>query len=259
MTWIRDRITQAARSVEAYRAAIDPDAFRALLGPPPKGSKWDLSVPFSCRLVDGHYVTRGVSSCGLVAVGILRMAGMPLPFTGPYWRWPPPYTGLDVVSALSRLGQIAACVRAPGAMPVPGDMVCIGSSLSTHVFTVVDWDGSTMISVDGGQIDDTAHGYMQRVKVCRRGWPRQIVWCIDVDRLLASLQGASPVVDPWTVQDTQSALVRLGYDPGPVDGIAGPRTRAAIVAFQADHYLDPDGVVGKLTRAALQLELDAMG
>jgi peptidoglycan hydrolase-like protein with peptidoglycan-binding domain len=30
----------------------------------------------------------------------------------------------------------------------------------------------------------------------------------------------------------QAALRRLGYDPGPVDGIFGPLTRAAIGRFQ---------------------------
>ena len=49
----------------------------------------------------------------------------------------------------------------------------------------------------------------------------------------------------------QEALVAAGYDPGPVDGIDGPLTRAAIAAFQADHGLEVDGMVGPLTHAAL--------
>jgi peptidoglycan hydrolase-like protein with peptidoglycan-binding domain len=36
-----------------------------------------------------------------------------------------------------------------------------------------------------------------------------------------------------------------------VDGEFGPRTRAALVAFQRDHGLTPDGVVGKSTWGAL--------
>lgn len=43
------------------------------------------------------------------------------------------------------------------------------------------------------------------------------------------------------VAEMQSNLARLGYDPGPVDGLFGPRTSAAIREFQQDHGLTPDG------------------
>jgi hypothetical protein len=49
----------------------------------------------------------------------------------------------------------------------------------------------------------------------------------------------------------QEALVAAGYDPGPIDGMEGPLTRAAIAAFQADQGLAADGIVGPLTHAAL--------
>ncbi|MFO0744590.1 MAG: peptidoglycan-binding domain-containing protein [Myxococcota bacterium] len=54
-----------------------------------------------------------------------------------------------------------------------------------------------------------------------------------------------------TLADIQARLNALGYACGAADGVMGPRTRAAIIAFQRDHHLDPDGVVGPLTRAAL--------
>ena len=47
------------------------------------------------------------------------------------------------------------------------------------------------------------------------------------------------------VAEMQGNLARLGYDPGPVDGLFGPRTRAAIREYQSDHGLTPDG---RLTR-----------
>ena len=37
------------------------------------------------------------------------------------------------------------------------------------------------------------------------------------------------------------------WDPGPIDGLGGPRTRAAVVAFQEDNTLEPDAIVGPLT------------
>jgi localization factor PodJL len=53
------------------------------------------------------------------------------------------------------------------------------------------------------------------------------------------------------VRETQQLLAALGYDPGPVDGVIGPRTRAAVRAFQADAGLPADGKTSDELRAAL--------
>ena len=56
----------------------------------------------------------------------------------------------------------------------------------------------------------------------------------------------------------QRQLAGLGYAPGPIDGLAGPRTIAAIRAFQRAHPdLVEDGIVGPATRAALTRMADA--
>lgn len=57
--------------------------------------------------------------------------------------------------------------------------------------------------------------------------------------------------DPAVVSELQRALTSAGYDPGPVDGTFGPRTEAAVIAFQQDNDLSADGVVGPETAAAL--------
>ena len=49
----------------------------------------------------------------------------------------------------------------------------------------------------------------------------------------------------------QVALRAQGLYPGPVDGIAGPLTKTAVVRFQQRRGLDSDGRVGPLTRRAL--------
>lgn len=53
------------------------------------------------------------------------------------------------------------------------------------------------------------------------------------------------------ITDIQRHLAALGFDPGPIDGIRGPRTIAAIRAFQTSRGLLVDGIVGPQTRAAL--------
>lgn len=46
---------------------------------------------------------------------------------------------------------------------------------------------------------------------------------------------------PETVRAVQRALRRLGYEPGPADGVEGPKTRAAVRAFQQQRGLAVDG------------------
>lgn len=56
-------------------------------------------------------------------------------------------------------------------------------------------------------------------------------------------------------KDIQSALKGAGYYKGSVDGKIGPTTKSAIKAFQKDHGLDADGVVGKGTWNKLKVYL----
>ena len=52
--------------------------------------------------------------------------------------------------------------------------------------------------------------------------------------------------DP-AVRDLQDALKALGHDPGPIDGVFGEGTEAAVKAFQQEKGLTVDGIVGKVT------------
>lgn len=53
------------------------------------------------------------------------------------------------------------------------------------------------------------------------------------------------------VRELQEILSLLGYDPGPQDGIFGTKTLNALVLFQTEAKLDPDGVCGPKTWRAL--------
>jgi peptidoglycan hydrolase-like protein with peptidoglycan-binding domain len=67
-------------------------------------------------------------------------------------------------------------------------------------------------------------------------------------------------LDPPTVQAgsngqavklAQRLLSDFGYDPGPVDGDFGTKTKAAVKKFQTDFGLSVDGIVGPKTWAML--------
>jgi peptidoglycan hydrolase-like protein with peptidoglycan-binding domain len=49
------------------------------------------------------------------------------------------------------------------------------------------------------------------------------------------------------VRDLQEALKALGYNPGPIDGVFGATTEAAVKAFQQAKGITADGIVGKVT------------
>lgn len=57
------------------------------------------------------------------------------------------------------------------------------------------------------------------------------------------------------VKALQKDLKKLGYKPGSADGVFGEQTMAAVIAFQEDHDLFPDGVAGPKTLAKITKEL----
>jgi peptidoglycan hydrolase-like protein with peptidoglycan-binding domain len=54
------------------------------------------------------------------------------------------------------------------------------------------------------------------------------------------------------VRSLQQRLRALGWDTGPADGRFGPRTQTAVLGFQAAAGVQVDGIVGPRTRAALR-------
>ena len=49
------------------------------------------------------------------------------------------------------------------------------------------------------------------------------------------------------VRELQVALQETGHNPGPIDGVFGAQTEAAVKAFQEDRGIGVDGVVGLIT------------
>lgn len=72
-------------------------------------------------------------------------------------------------------------------------------------------------------------------------------------------QSETLVSDEFDLRTTiglQRALQRLGYDPGPIDGLPGRMTSGAVSEYQADHPpLVVDGIIGPRTRESIELSL----
>ena len=54
-----------------------------------------------------------------------------------------------------------------------------------------------------------------------------------------------------SVREIQQALKDKGFDPGAIDGVWGRKTIAAVKQFQSEQRLTVDGIVGPKTKAAL--------
>lgn len=89
---------------------------------------------------------------------------------------------------------------------------------------------------------------------------------VDPDRLFIGQVICVPTAGPPTpsncptlrigsrgasVTQAQQLLRNAGFDPGPIDGIFGSRTQAAVIAFQRSRNLVPDGIIGVMTWTAL--------
>ena len=74
--------------------------------------------------------------------------------------------------------------------------------------------------------------------------------------LLAVVQG---VADEMSYEKAvQSALQELGYQTGPIDGVVGPATKAAIRRFQIDAGLPATGVPGQRTANEILNRLEGL-
>ena len=91
-------------------------------------------------------------------------------------------------------------------------------------------------------------------------WTRRNLLVISTLVLMGSMVFA-PVAQAATMKldsrganvlTLQSELTHLGYSVGPLDGIYGPKTLAAVNAFQRNDHLPVDGIAGLLTQTALE-------
>jgi peptidoglycan hydrolase-like protein with peptidoglycan-binding domain len=62
-----------------------------------------------------------------------------------------------------------------------------------------------------------------------------------------------PMPSAGTVREVQQALQSKGFDVGPIDGVMGPRTSAALREFQQQQGLKGSGRLDRETLSALNV------
>lgn len=92
-------------------------------------------------------------------------------------------------------------------------------------------------NLDAGDIINLGNQLLRGVQQPQATSPQQTP---ATPQVRIETQGA-PTYDAGQIYETQSILSRLGYDPGPADGLMGPSTERAIRKFQVDRGLAQDG------------------
>lgn len=196
------------------------------------------------------------------AVGQIQLLPDNLPAVG-WTRGPEEFAKLNAVDQLPynarylrRYRPLPTVAHVYCAVFMPADVQAAGDP--EHVLSAKDgfrgwaFDLNANLDADG----DLKIQVRELVQAVRRG-------CVG--RRWAEIVTRTGVPAPaWLTPDPtdlsapyglQTALSDAGFDPGPRDGEMGPRTVAALVAFQRAHGLEPDGRPGPLTRRALRVAL----
>jgi Putative peptidoglycan binding domain len=69
----------------------------------------------------------------------------------------------------------------------------------------------------------------------------------------ASALPAGATSQPRFIREAQRALEELGYRPGPIDGVVGPRTRGALVRYQRSERIPVTGYLDAETMVRLDI------
>jgi peptidoglycan hydrolase-like protein with peptidoglycan-binding domain len=77
------------------------------------------------------------------------------------------------------------------------------------------------------------------------------VWSLLITAAFAQTPGSAASLDREHIRDAQRTLALLGFDPGPPDGVLGPRTKAAVTRFQQSQGLTSTGALDAKTRSTL--------
>lgn len=137
--------------------------FRFMLGRGYAKGDFDLKNGYAYFKKDGKAITRGTSTCALVAGTIWQISGAKVPWAGEDYR---------AGTAVSRIFQWSSKAGIDTYDPEPGDLCLIGSGMQEHVCVFVDRHESTLWTVDGGQVDaghKDSHGVpLQAIKHVER-------------------------------------------------------------------------------------------
>lgn len=161
------------------------------------------------------------------------------------------YRGNGLIQGTGR-GFHARASRATG-IDFVGQPDLATSAAHALTFALAEWDKAFLALSDRNDI----RAITRRLNGGYNGYAERVAW---FDRIYDLMRASGPAwlsaaANPATRQ-LQERLVALGYRLR-IDGLYGPATTRAVIAFQQANGLGADGIAGPITRAAMELRLSA--
>ncbi len=150
-------------------------------------------------------------------------------------------------------------INAVGAVPY-GDMRMLTTQAADDGAACIVSDGKELVRYPDTAAEDL-EAYISsdgKVLAACLGYPeyKTEVFTLGEPGKPAATEAPDPDVvynDAETIRLVQDALNQAGYDAGPVDGVPGDRTVAAINSFREANGLEPTGVIDGAMLAALNI------
>lgn len=148
-----------------------------------------------------------------------------------------------------------ACIRDGGEIALEGEVRNRGPRMLTGVIAVGVFQAETgaLVKSDRALLAHSTlvPGQTSRFEVRAEDDPAIASCAIDFGHLFGGSLGFVEEretgdlagLEPKQILALQLHLIDLGYDAGEPDGVIGPKTRDAILAYQQDHDLPPTGLV----------------
>ncbi len=157
-------------------------------------------------------------------------------------------TGLRSIAPLLLLAGLAACGTRPGERA--GGGAAIGAGTGAAVGALAGGVGAIPGAIVGGAVGAGAGGLTtpNQVNLGKPLWERNTGQAQTAE---GQSQPQAANLSPDEVRRLQEALRERGFDPGPVDGVFGPRTQVALRDYQRSQGLPATGEPDRTTLLAM--------
>lgn len=167
------------------------------------------------------------------------------------------YTRLDKAMGLDRSAALQSASWGIGQVMGFNHAAAGHGSVEEMVAAMVEDEDNQLMAMAGFIKSNNLSGALQRLNWVSfaRGYNGSDFKRNEYDTRLAAAHAKYKTILPdLSLRSAQAALLYLGFDPGPIDGFRGRRTRSALIAFQERFSLPDTGELDPETEGRLKAE-----